>query len=85
VSVSARLAGPFVLLCAALSLALPAAGAVAQSSTLSFGACSPRQVVVPAAGLQCATLEVPFDRADAAAGSIALAVQRVPASAPRTG
>jgi hypothetical protein len=30
-------------------------------------------------------VRVPFDRADPAVGSIALAVQRVPATAPRTG
>jgi pimeloyl-ACP methyl ester carboxylesterase len=35
--------------------------------------------------VQCARLTVPFDRADPGAGSIALAVQRVPASAPRAG
>jgi pimeloyl-ACP methyl ester carboxylesterase len=83
VSASARLAVALALLCAALSLASPA-GAVAQPP-LVFGACSPTQVVVPAAGLQCATLDVPFDRADPAVGDIALAVQRVPASAPRAG
>jgi pimeloyl-ACP methyl ester carboxylesterase len=82
VSASARLAALLVLLCAALSLASPAG---AQPPALAFGTCSPTQVVVPAAGLQCATLDVPFDRADPAVGSIALAVQRVPASAPRTG
>jgi pimeloyl-ACP methyl ester carboxylesterase len=37
------------------------------------------------AGLQCATLDVPFDRADPAIGDTALAVQRIPASAPRVG
>jgi pimeloyl-ACP methyl ester carboxylesterase len=83
VSARARLAAPLALLCVALSLALPA-GAAAQPA-LAFGACSPTQVVVPAAGLQCATLDVPFDRTDPAVGSIALAVQRVPASAPRVG
>jgi pimeloyl-ACP methyl ester carboxylesterase len=72
------------LVCAALSLAVPA-GAGAQPGPLAFGACTPTQIVVAAAGLQCATLQVPFDRSDPAVGSIALAVQRVPASAPRTG
>ncbi|MGO9321659.1 MAG: alpha/beta hydrolase [Solirubrobacteraceae bacterium] len=80
----APLAGVLALLCAALSLAAPPS-AGAQPGPLAFGACAPTQVVVPAAGLQCATLQVPFDRSDPALGSIALAVQRVPASAPRTG
>ena len=80
----ARLAAPLALVWVALSLALPA-GAAAQPPSLAFGACSHTQVVVPSAGLQCATLVVPFDRADPAVGSIALAVQRVPASAARVG
>jgi pimeloyl-ACP methyl ester carboxylesterase len=84
VSASAHLTAPLALCCAALSLASPARAA-AQPPTLVFGACPPTQVIVPATGLQCATLDVPFDRTNAAAGSIALAVQRVPASAPRTG
>ncbi len=83
-SASARLAVSLALVCAALSLASPA-GAAAQPPALAFGACSPAQVVVPATGLQCATLNVPFDRAVPAVGDVALAVQRVPASAPRTG
>lgn len=83
-SASTRLAVSLALVCAALSLASPA-GAAAQPPALAFGACSPTQIVVPAAGLQCATLDVPFDRADPAVGSIALAVQRVPTSAPRVG
>ena len=83
-SVRAPLAGVLALVCAALSLATPT-GASAQPGPLPFGACAPAQIVVPAAGLQCATLQVPFDRSDPALGSIALAVQRVPASAPRTG
>jgi hypothetical protein len=70
-----------VCACAALSLAAPAG---AQSS-IAFVACHPRQVVVRAAGLQCGTLDVPFDHADPALASIGLAVQRVPASAPRVG
>ena len=81
---STRLVASLVLVCAALSLVLPA-GAGAQPGSLAFGACSSTQVVVPAAGLQCATLDVPFDRADPAVGDVALAVQRVPASAPRVG
>jgi pimeloyl-ACP methyl ester carboxylesterase len=83
-SVSIRLAVRLALFCAPLSLALPA-GAAAQSLTLAFGACSSTQVVAPAAGLQCATLDVPFDRADPAVGDVALAVQRVPASGQRAG
>jgi pimeloyl-ACP methyl ester carboxylesterase len=82
VSASARLAGWLACICAALSLATPAH---AQPGSLAFATCPPKQVIVPAAGLQCATLDVPFDRADPALGSIALAVQRVPASAPRVG
>ncbi len=83
-STSARLAGLLVLGCAAFTLPAPAI-ADALPATLAFAACPAKQVVVPAAGLQCATLDVPFDRADVAAGSIALAVQRVPASARRIG
>jgi pimeloyl-ACP methyl ester carboxylesterase len=82
VSANARVAARLVLLCATLSLAWPA-GAAAQP--LVFGACSSTQVVVRATGLQCATLDVPFDRSDASVGDVALAVQRVPASAPRAG
>ena len=83
-SMSVPLAGVFALIGAALSLATPLS-ADAQSGPLAFGACGPTQVVVPAAGLQCARLQVPFDRSDPALGSIALAVQRVPANAPRSG
>ncbi len=81
-SASARLVGLLVCVCAVLSIATPAR---AQAGSLAFAACHPTQVVVPASGLQCATLDVPFDRADPAVGSIALAVQRVPSSAPRVG
>jgi pimeloyl-ACP methyl ester carboxylesterase len=84
VSMRAPLAGVFALVGAALSLAAPVS-ADAQPGPLAFGACAPTQLAVSAAGLQCATLQVPFDRSDPALGSIALAVQRVPASAPRTG
>jgi pimeloyl-ACP methyl ester carboxylesterase len=84
--VSGRLerAGCLTLVCAALSLAAPS-GANAKPESLAFGACSSAQVNAHVATLQCATLAVPFDRADPAAGDLALAVQRVPASAPRTG
>jgi pimeloyl-ACP methyl ester carboxylesterase len=82
-SASTRLACLIALACAALSLMAPTdAGA---QSALAFKECVHTQVVIPATGLQCATLDVPFDRADPAVGNIALAVQRVPASAPRTG
>jgi pimeloyl-ACP methyl ester carboxylesterase len=80
-----RLVFSVAVLCAALALASPVAVAADQAPMLAFGSCSPAQIVVPAAGLECATLDVPFDRADPAVGDIALAVQRVPASAPRTG
>ncbi len=80
-----RLTGLRVAACAALSLLVPTGVAAAQPAPLTFGACPPVQVAVRAAGLQCAALDVPFDRGNPAAGSIALAVQRVPASAPRVG
>jgi pimeloyl-ACP methyl ester carboxylesterase len=82
---SARLwaAGLSALACLAL-LALPD-GAGAQPGPLEFASCRSDQVFVPDPGLQCATLTVPFDRADPSVGSIALAVQRVPARAPRQG
>ncbi len=76
------LVGLLALSGAALSLTT---GADAQADPLAFGACAKTQVAVPAAGLQCARLDVPFDRAAPALGDIALAVQRVPASAPRVG
>ncbi|HEV3046566.1 MAG TPA: alpha/beta fold hydrolase, partial [Solirubrobacteraceae bacterium] len=79
-----RQLGAAALACAALALGAPG-GAWAQPAGLAFGACSPKQVVSRVSGLQCATLDVPFDRADPAAGEVGLAVQRVPASAPRTG
>lgn len=81
-SAGGRLAG--LLVCAALPLGLPAT-ADAQPAPLAFTACRPTQVFVSVAGLQCATLDVPFDRADPSVGDIALSVQRVPASAPRVG
>jgi len=40
---------------------------------------------VSAASVECAALRVPLDRADPGAGSVSLAVQRVPASAPQVG
>jgi pimeloyl-ACP methyl ester carboxylesterase len=81
-STSVRLAALLASVCAVLSLAPPAH---AQLGSLAFAACPSTQVVVPTSGLQCATLDVPFDRADPAVGDVALAVQRVPASAPRVG
>jgi pimeloyl-ACP methyl ester carboxylesterase len=84
VSAGGRLAGLLALACVALSLGLPAM-ADAQPAPLAFAACRPTQVFVSIAGLQCATLDVPFDRADPSVGDIALSVQRVPASAPRVG
>jgi len=84
VSSKARATGLLPLACVAFSLLGPA-GAGAQQASLAFGACPPTGVIVRAAGLQCATLDVPFDRTNPAAGNIALAVQRVPASAPRVG
>lgn len=81
-SAGGRLAG--LLVCIVLSLVLPDM-ADAQPAPLAFNACRPTQVFVSIAGLQCATLDVPFDRADPSVGNIALSVQRVPASAPRVG
>jgi pimeloyl-ACP methyl ester carboxylesterase len=68
-----------------VALASPAAAAAGQAPTLGFAACPSTQVFVPAAVLECATLDVPFDRAEPAVGDVALAVQRVRASGPRTG
>jgi pimeloyl-ACP methyl ester carboxylesterase len=82
VSVEGRVAG--LLTCVVLLLGLPATAA-AQAAPLAFTACRPTQVFVSSAGLQCATLDVPFDRADPSVGDIALSVQRVPASTPRVG
>ena len=83
-STRARLVGLLVVLaCMAPSLVTPT-GARAQS-VLAFGPCSRVQVVVPANGLQCATLDVSFDRADPSVPDVGLAVQRVPASAPAQG
>jgi hypothetical protein len=76
-SARAWLAGSLPLLGTVLALMLPA-GAAAGRPSLTFGSCSRTQVVVPASGLQCATLDVPFDRAELAVGDVALAVQRVP-------
>jgi pimeloyl-ACP methyl ester carboxylesterase len=78
------LAGVSAFVCIALSLAMPV-GAGAQSGPLAFGKCVSTQTFVPVLGLQCATLDVPFDRSDLTVGSIALAVQRVPATGPHTG
>ncbi len=81
-STGSRLAG--LLACVALSLGLSAT-ADAQPAPLAFAGCRPTQIFVSNAALQCATLDVPFDRADPAVGDIALSVQRVPASEPRLG
>lgn len=70
--------------CVAAFLLAPGEAA-AQSRPLAFKACSPVQIFVPAAGIQCGTLVVPFDRDDPAAGDIGLAVQRVPARGVRRG
>ncbi len=80
-----RLVGLLVSNCVVALLLVLAVNASAQSPSLVFGRCQSMQVLVHVAGLQCGTLDVPFDRADPAIGNIALAVQRVPASAPRVG
>jgi pimeloyl-ACP methyl ester carboxylesterase len=85
VSASARPTGLLTLVaCLLLALAVPAS-AYAQPSPLAGTPCAPTQVFKRVPGLECAKLDVPFDRADGAVGDIALAVQRVPASAPRQG
>jgi pimeloyl-ACP methyl ester carboxylesterase len=76
--------GVLALACIALSLGPPAT-ANAQPAPLAFTACRPTQVFLSDVVLQCGVLDVPFDRADPSVGDIALAVQRVPASAPRVG
>jgi pimeloyl-ACP methyl ester carboxylesterase len=74
------------LLIATIVVVLGAPGAApAQPPSLGFGPCGHSQVVRPEPELQCATLIVPFDRGDPSIGQLALAVQRVPASAPRVG
>ena len=78
-------AGLCVTTCVALSLLVAAGVADAQPAPLTFASCPPGQVTARAPGLQCAALDVPFERGNPAAGSVALAVQRVPASAPRVG
>jgi pimeloyl-ACP methyl ester carboxylesterase len=83
-SAGGRLAGVLAVACVALSLG-PLATANALPAPLVFTACRPKQIFVSNAHLQCATLDVPFDRADPSVGDIALSVQRVPASAPRVG
>jgi pimeloyl-ACP methyl ester carboxylesterase len=85
VSAGSRLAGLCVAACAFLSLLVASGVAAAQSGPLTFGACASGQVAARKSGLQCAALDVPFDRANPGAGSVALAVQRVPASAPHVG
>lgn len=72
-----------VLVAAALVLVVSAVSV--QAAPLTFAPCQATETFVHVPGLQCGTLDVPFDRGDAAAGTIALAVQRVPASAPRVG
>ncbi len=57
----------------------------AQAAPLAFARCSSAQVVVPAPGLECATLNVPLDREDASAGTVSLAVQRIAANGPQVG
>ncbi len=52
---------------------------------MAFARCSNAQVVVPAPGLECATLNVPLDREDPSNGSVSLAVQRIAASGPQVG
>jgi pimeloyl-ACP methyl ester carboxylesterase len=84
VSVKASFAGWSALLSAVLSFATPA-GARAQAGTLAFVRCTSARVLVSTAGVQCASLDVPFDRANPAAGNLALAVQRVPANSKRVG
>src|SRR5437773_10808637 len=73
------------LLAAAIGGVGSAAPALGQTAPLAFGSCQKSQVTTSVPGLQCATLQVPLDRANPSAGSVVLAVQRVPASGPRVG
>jgi pimeloyl-ACP methyl ester carboxylesterase len=57
----------------------------AQAAPLAFARCSNAQVVVPAPGLECATLNVSLDREGPSNGSVSLAVQRIAASGPQAG
>ncbi len=57
----------------------------AHAGPLAFARCSATQIVVPAPGLECATLNVPLDREDPGNGTVSLAVQRIPASGPQVG
>ncbi len=57
----------------------------AQAAPIAFARCDTAQVVVPAPGLECGSLEVPSDPEDASLGSMSLAVQRVAPTAPQVG
>ncbi len=59
--------------------------ATPQTASLGFQGCAPAQEPVRTPGLQCATLQVPLNRAEPAGRQIPLAVQRIPASGPHTG
>jgi pimeloyl-ACP methyl ester carboxylesterase len=79
-----RLAGLLCSVLAALCLCC-ALTASAVAAPLTFGRCATAQLALPAKNIECATLDVPLDRADPAGGSVALAVQRVAPSAPQLG
>ena len=81
---SLPIAGAALLAAAIGGLGSPAP-ALGQTAPLAFGTCQKSQVTTSVPGLQCATLQVPLDRANPSAGTVALAVQRVPASGPRVG
>jgi pimeloyl-ACP methyl ester carboxylesterase len=59
--------------------------AAAQSPSLAVKACRPNQIFLSVAGIECGTLDVPFDRDDPAVGDIGLAVQRIPARGVKRG
>ncbi len=70
---------------AVLLLALSVA-ASARAETLAFVPCRPGQLpTVHSPAFQCASLRVPLDRTAPQIGSVTVAVQRIPASAPRQG
>ena len=75
----------FVVLLGLAFSAGAVAAADASGAAISFSGCSAKQNLAMASGVQCGTLDVPLSRQDPSLGTVALAVQRVPASAPQVG
>lgn len=82
---SFRLAPAFGRVAVLFGLSVILLPATAKAAPLAFGRCGASQLAAPAPGVECAALEVPLDRTDPGVGSVSLAVQRVPASAPQVG